>query len=323
MDALRERLNRGALFVGCVRACACAAVLASCGGARTTAPPARTDDVASTNVANGIAVGALVRREPLRVGVRAHRTSENDVAIEGKDEWGVRTALISGLAQEVRVEDVLSVVRNETAKLHVTYEKSTTIVMAPADQKGVYASAVDGKSYVVERTSGGAQVRVTDDRGERPGGPELETVARDYADLGHTNPVNAAVPEKPMRQGDRVPTLAVAIRERLEERRTAKVDALEVTVGAVRVVDGARCIVFELTGRTTLAMHASVVFDLRGEYVVRLDDGWETKFELVGTPASDVATRLSDQKPITIDRAKTRFRFTYTVTYADAPPTSR
>ena len=53
------------------------------------------------------------------------------------------------------------------------------------------------------------------------------------------------------------------------------------------------------------------------------DDGWETKFELVGTPASDVAARISDQKPITIDRAKTRFRFTYTVTYADAPPTSR
>jgi hypothetical protein len=300
-------------------------LIASCGGRAATPVDTRMDESAPTHTARGMAVGSLVRREPLRVGVRARRGSENDVAIEGKDEWGVRVALISGQASEVRVEDVLAMARGEVAKLHVTYEKSTTIVMAPAEQKGVYASAVDGKGYIVEsaRAPDETRARVTDERGERPAGPELETVIRDYADLGHANPVNAAVPSKPLRQGDRLPALAAAIKERLEERRTAKVDALEATVGGVRVVDGARSIVFELTGRTTLAMHATVVFDLRGEYVVRLDDGWESKFELIGTPASDVATRLADQKPITLDRKKTRFRFTYTVSYDVTPPASR
>ena len=313
-------MERAAPFAARAAACACALAFASCGAHAAAAPDARSQDSAatSTTMSSGIAVGVLVRREPLRVGVRASRASENELAIVGKDA-GARAALISGQANEVRVEEILGIGHGETSKLRVTYEKSTTIVLAPADQKGVYASAVDGKSYIVERAGDGgdARVRVTDERGERPKGPEVETVLRDYGDLGRASSVSSAIPSTPLRQGDRVPSLAAAIRARLDERRTAKIDALEARVGETRVVDGARCVVFELAGRMTLAMHANVTFDLRGEYVVRVDDGWETNFELIGAPTSDVATRVEDRMPIAIERAKTRFRFTSSATYTE------
>lgn len=179
---------------------------------------------------------------------------------------------------EDKSEEVLAVSGDAVTKLQVTYAEKSTSSKENGKAKTT-ASALKGKTYVVEAKSDG-KIDVRDARGHFVSSSETRQVAKDYHSLGKPDHVSAAMPARPLRQGDDVPELAKAIEEELADDATdLKVSDVSVKFHGSEGGEG----VFEVTA-TLAKAEGPVKFAMRlgGTMKVRTSDAQLSGLDLSG-----------------------------------------
>jgi len=119
---------------------------------------------------------------------------------------------IEASGAERRTEQVLAVAGDAVTRLRVTFvEKSESVTEAGKEKR--HKSALAGKSYVVDATSG--KVVVSDDKGKLVAPAEAHEVEQRYLTLGKPDPILAAMPPTPLASGEPLPALGKAMEQEM------------------------------------------------------------------------------------------------------------
>lgn len=191
---------------------------------------------------------------------------------------------------QVKKEKVLESDGKATTKLEVTYVSKEEVEREKGKEKRK-SSPVEGKTYVVELRDG--KPYVTTDKGKLAPSAEANVVAKGHKGLGKPEPTIEGMPDKPIKVGDKVDSLAKAIKERLsEDTDEGEIADVSVTLKEIKSGEHGKEGVFEV-GMTLALKKKGEPLDLQmkleGTMSLRKDDTWPTELTLSGpiTMSSD------------------------------------
>jgi hypothetical protein len=258
------------------------AVLGGCGKKKDDGQPgAAASATASASATEAPDTGVLLQRKPPQVG--AKRIVEESGELTMQLKMGPRDMTLTEKESNRRTEEVLAVEGDQITKLKVTYEAHSK----ESSEGGRVRKTPDllsGKTFVVEVVKG--KVNVTTGEGKPVLGPAKKAVSDEFKDIGKPNPVEAALPSRPLKPGDELPELGAAFGEQL---RSAMDDGRSgITVDPPKATfkrrDG-ELAVFDLSTvvRSTKGMMKGVLITLTGELAVRIADGHPARMSVDGT----------------------------------------
>ena len=240
---------------------------------------------------------------PKKPSVGDKRTAtQNKKMVMAIDVDGNKSNLTSDEQVEAN-EEVLAVENGLIMKLKVTYTKAFKDEKKP---KGgtTGAKPTEGKTYVVEKK--GDDVVVTDEAGAAVPKDEEEIVIDDHdGSLGKPDPFMAGFPTRPLKKGERVTELEVALqayfiastveRSQKKGKDGPSFTDFEVTFRGVEGDIGLFDMKMKLAGDESGVMHLDVPFV--GTLKVRVADAWPHEIKLEGnmtmTPAAGASGPLA------------------------------
>jgi hypothetical protein len=214
-------------------------------------------------------------------------------------------------------EELLAVKDGAATKIRVTYAKS----FKDKTKNGKVSAGpepIDGKTYVVEKV--GDEVLVTDGKGGTVPAAEETLVAKDYKSLGKPDPFLVGMPKRPLKKGERVPELELALQTYFVTR--AVEDAKEgsdneLTVSDVEVTyegDKGKLGQFDVKLKMTFRkdwMVMEVPFD--GDLAIRLSNAWPAWMTLKGDVT--IAAKKGTTGPLAGATGDGKMSFEYRYTY--------
>ncbi len=182
---------------------------------------------------------------------------------------------------QVKREKVLATDGKATTKLEVTYVSKEEMEKEKGTEK-TKTSPVLGKTYVVELKDG--KPYVTTDKGLPAPPAEAAIVAKENKSIGKPEPTTEGMPDGPIKVGEKVDSLARAIKERVNEG-DAEISDVSVKLKEIRTGDGGKEGVFEVA--ITFSMDKpgepmKMKMELSGTMSLRRDDTWPVSLELGG-----------------------------------------
>lgn len=198
--------------------------------------------------------------------------------------------------------EVLAVSADAVTKVKVTYKAHSKI----ETEGGVdtpKTSPVAGKSYVVESKNGA--VSVLSDRGAPVPEAEAKEVKGDFKSLGRPDRMQNALPDTPIKVGDKVESLAQALRDRMskddEDDESTKVTVEKSTITLARVNDAGPVKTGVFSVQLDLLMEKPEMvmrMKMAGEVEARMDSGQVVSMSfqaplMVNSPAKASGPKVS------------------------------
>jgi hypothetical protein len=184
--------------------------LVGCGGAAANTPGADSAGAPKPDSASGSASGVRFSKKPPSVGSvsvsREHNETklDMDITVDGKVQHSTNATIET---IERRVE-VLAVGPDGAAtRLKVSY----AVNHQDDTSKGLVASPVEGKTYVVEGHGDKSPSSVKDAAGNPASAAEAAVVANDFKHLGRLDPAWRGLPDRPLAAGDSMDEMAKAM----------------------------------------------------------------------------------------------------------------
>ncbi|MFH2008780.1 MAG: hypothetical protein ABI333_19490 [bacterium] len=190
--------------------------------------------------------------------------------------------------QELRQsrEEILEVNSTTVNKIKVTFQKKSEVSKQDSKTK-TKTSPLQGKTFIVETTDG--EARVTDGAG-KPVSEELTRLARkEYKTLGYPDRFHQNLPSTPLKPGQRVPALELALKQEIADENIAD-PKKKMSMTDPRVVfkgtemrGGAKIAVFTQAMNVTIQEEGvEMVIHAQGYLHLRVKDGWKIGQEIVG-----------------------------------------
>lgn len=179
-------------------------------------------------------------------------------------------------------EEVLAVDGSAVTKMKVTYtedDKTQAENDKPAKTKN---TAINGKSYIVTLKDG--KVVVLNDKEKPAPKNEAALVEKDYHSFGKPDPFMAAIPDRPLKEGDEVPELADAIKKEMlsNQRSQGKDDKL--VVDSAKVIfkgkDGDNAVFDVSMNMKADAAFLKMSMPLTGKMSLRVNDAWPATLQM-------------------------------------------
>lgn len=174
-----------------------------------------------------------------------------------------------------RTVEVLAVSADAVTKVKVSYKSyETTKTKNGADEPGKVSLA--GKSYVVEAAGGTTTVTTAD--GGAPPADEVKAVKKQFKSLGRPDSLSKALPDTPIKVGDRVDSVAEGLKDRIKEDEGGKekvtVSKAVVKLTAVKDTPAGKVGVFEYSFDLAIDVQIMVVkMPAKGVAEIRIRDG--------------------------------------------------
>jgi hypothetical protein len=218
---------------------------------------------------------------------------------------------------QVKREKVLASDGKVTTKLEVTYVSKEEIDKEKGTEKKK-SSPVSGKVYRVEAKDG--KPYVTTDKGGPVPPNEAAVVAKGQKSIGKPDPVFEGMPDTPIKVGDKVDSLAKAIKERLsEDTDDGEVTEVSVKLKEIRSTDAGKEGVFEVAMTLALKKKGDPLdlrMELTGTMVLRKDDTWPTELTLAGPITMSSAEGKGKSPGFT---GKGTMKMAFSMSYPSAP----
>lgn len=196
--------------------------------------------------------------------------------------------------------EVLAVTADAITKVKVTYRNHSKVEAKDGADKTTKAP-VAGKTYVAEAKNGA--VSVLTEKGAPAPAEEAKIVQKDFKSLGKPDDFQKALPDKPIKVGDKVDSIARALEERMtrDDDGTSKTTVESTSVTFVRAGEkgGVKTGVFEIAIDLAMDKGGMVIrMKMKGEVELRLDDGFPVSMSFqapvtVGTPAGAPGPKIS------------------------------
>jgi len=167
-------------------------------------------------------------------------------------------------------DEILAVSGEAVSKVRVTFDEVSSTQQP--------ASAIKGKTYVVEAKDGRIDVRDANDKPAPPS--EAREVEKQFKNLGKPDPMLGALPTGGVMPGQKVDSIAQAITEQLKDSGEAiAVKDVVVTFRETRGDEGVFVVLLTMTkNEGTMTMQVA----LKGEAGVSTKTGASTKLHLAG-----------------------------------------
>ncbi len=242
-------------------------------------------------------------------------TSELDMKLDMEILGRKKSGTMHETETTVRRDEVLAVDGKTITKAKVTFVEKKKVVMEDGKEKKKPKSPIDGKTYVLEQK--GDKVEITDEKGKKANRAEDEAVRKVTKSFGKPDPILASLPDKPIKVGDSVESMAKAFEDMLMSKSEGK-DAPKVSDVAIKLESiegqGADAVgVFSLALTLSTAGGPKALFAtkalLKGTFKVRAKDGWSTALDLAGP-----MTLTSEDPKFKID-SKGDLKLTLAITY--------
>ena len=185
--------------------------------------------------------------------------------------------------EEIVVEEVLALGEDGViTKLKVTYKKHSETEDKDGKAKTT-TGPVEGKTYIVERK--GDQVVVTDGSGNKVPADEEAIVKKDNKRLGKPKAMDNAIPERPLKKGERVPELEVALQVDFAARSADDDDKKKPTFEGMKVTfrewkGDHGFFDVEMTMKLEKEGLMVMTFPFKGSFKVRKQDGWPAEIQM-------------------------------------------
>ena len=182
-----------------------------------------------------------------------------------------------------RTVEVAAISGDVVTSVKVHYKSHETIKREGGTETRENAPII-GKTYLVEVKDGSVVVLT----GKRAAAPpeEASIVQKDFTDLGKPDEFQDALPDRPIRVGERADSVARALKTRLAKGDgKGKATASGVTVRLARVDDhgGSKTGVLDFTANLLYATgHALIRMKVKGQVEIRLEDGFISSMSMVG-----------------------------------------
>ncbi len=225
--------------------------------------------------------GTKLTKKPAAVGQK--RSEDTEMQMKLKLKMAGKEMKLDQSETQKKDEEVLEVTNGAITKLKVTYtqdDKTQSENDKPAKAK---PSPVNGKTYIVTVKDG--KTVVLNDKEKPAPKAEAAHVEHDYHAFGKPDPFTAAIPDRPLKDGEEVPELASAIvAEMLSNQKQGKDDKL--TIDSAKVIfkgkdgdNGVFDVSMNLSGGDP---QMKIAVPLTGKYSARLSDGWPAALDLSG-----------------------------------------
>ncbi|MBK8254169.1 MAG: hypothetical protein IPK82_16070 [Polyangiaceae bacterium] len=247
------------------------------GGADTAAPAVATQLPAGPTADGAYmfrrkapAVGAKVLEKEVKLMNMALQIS----IVKGKTE---KTSINENSTTERTVE-VMAVSNDVVTKIKVTYksyEKAKKKDGKPEPSK----VNLTGKTYILEAKDGA--VTVSTQGGAAAPEEEAKAVKKDFKNFGKGDSMSKALPDKPIRVGDRVDSIAQAFSDRFSEddsgKEKATVEKAVVTFSAVKDTPGGKVGVFDYSFDLAIDNGLMIIrMPIKGQAELRMEDAMPT-----------------------------------------------
>lgn len=178
--------------------------------------------------------------------------------------------------------EVLAVSADAITKVKVTYKTHSKVEKKDAKESAT-TSPVAGKTYVVEAKDGA--ITVLTDKGAAAPADETKAVQDDFKKLGKPNDLAKAIPDTPIKIGDRVDAIGQALQARVTKDDDAgtktTVESTAVTLTKVNDKGGAKTGVFDLAFNLTVEKDSLIIrMKVKGTVEVRMEDGFPVSMSL-------------------------------------------
>jgi hypothetical protein len=144
--------------------------------------------------------------------------------------------------RQQRTVEVLEVANGRARRARVTYPLSRELTPENPDPNTEAAQPVEGKSYLITRSD--EQLLVTDAEGAIPARREYEIVVNSMETFGKPSPLAEFLLHRELHLGDRLEVPRDLAAEMMGFDQFGSIERFELTVDAVRVVDGRTCVLF-------------------------------------------------------------------------------
>lgn len=178
--------------------------------------------------------------------------------------------------------EILAVSADAITKVKVTYKTHSKVETKDAKESAT-TSPVAGKTYVVEARDGA--VTVLTDKGAAAPADEAKAVQDDFKKLGKPNDLGKAIPDTPIKVGDRVDAIGQALQARVAKDDDAStkttVENTAVTLARVNDKGGVKTGAFDLTFDLTVQKDSMVIrMKVKGMVEVRMEDGFPVSMSM-------------------------------------------
>jgi len=186
---------------------------------------------------------------------------------------------VSSIEKQTYTETILAADGKTVLKVKIQYGEQTKTETTDGSSQTT-TSPTAGKTYVGEYRNG--ETVVTDENYKPVPAPEEELVKKQLNDLGKPNPDLTALPDVPLKPGDRADTLSEMIRSGFAEGNGELSDVV-VTLKEIQVENGVKKGVFDMSFKVVQpADMFKMTMTLSGTLVIRADNGRMTKMDLAG-----------------------------------------
>jgi hypothetical protein len=243
--------------------------LVGCGGAAANTPPAGSASEPGQKPASPSA-GVKFTKTPPSIGTvsvtREHNETrlEMDVTIDGKVQHS-SNATVETI--ERRTEVLAVAADGATTRIKVSYAANHR----DDTSKGLLASPVEGKTYVLEGHGDKLPSSVKDAAGNAASDAEASIVANDFKHLGRVDPVWRGLPDRPLVVGDSMDDMAKGL---LADDSKDGLEEVQIHFEGTGQVGGSPAGVFgmQLTGKVS---PDSPRVKLDGKFTLLVGSGWE------------------------------------------------
>jgi hypothetical protein len=260
-------------------AVALACVLAlGCGGKKKTDDTQTTAASASAAAARGLEGTKFTKKAPA-ANARLEQTTNADVKFKMDVEAAGKKQSMDAesIQTEKRQETILALSGDAPTKIQVKVTEQTNVMkQGGKDQK--MPAPLAGKTYIVEAKDG--KTVVTTDKGKPAPKIEADQLAKSYSTLGKPDAFASALPDRPLKAGDKVDELAKAIEDEMKHTQdNASISNVSVTFREARSDDGIFDVQFTMN---TTEQGMTMKMDLKGEVHIRTTDGMRTSQKFAG-----------------------------------------
>lgn len=232
------------------------------------------------------------------VGSRVHVQETMAISLSVTAVQAGQQSMIASEEQTTtdRTVEVVAISGDVVTRVKVRYKSHETIKRDDGTETRENPP-VTGKTYLVEARKGA--VVVLTEQGAAAPPAEASIVQKDFTDLGKPDEFRDALPDRPIRVGERLDSIAGAMKTRLSKGDGKNMSTVEgVTVRLARVDDhgGSKTGVLDFIASVLYGeSHALIRMKVKGQVELRLEDGFTSSISMMGpvtvssAPGSPVA----------------------------------
>jgi hypothetical protein len=180
-----------------------------------------------------------------------------------------------------KIVENLAVVADAVTKVKVTYKQHSKVETEAGAEKTT-TSPVAGKSYIVESKDG--VVSVLSERGAAVSADEAKEVRDDFKSLGKPDKMQKAMPDGPIKVGDKVDSLAQGLRDVIahdDDGSKTTVENSQITLASVNEKSGQKTGVFSIQLDLVMEKGDLVIrMKMSGDAEIRMEDGLPVSMSL-------------------------------------------